>query len=253
MTRRRDNRPSGRRQLPDFGLDAPYVVVANGLLALAGAALIILGVTAGSGTQWPGIAFLAGGSATAGLMTYSSRVGKVRARDRLLGRLQLTGGEHVLDLGCGSGLMLLAAAQRLTTGHATGIDRWRARDQAGATAAQCHENARILGVNDRITLIDADMAELPFPPASFDLVLASLALHNLHPASRRQQAVREAIRVLRPGGRMLILDIAGTKLYTRTGRSAGLAGVQRSGFVAGIWPPARLVTGRQPTDDQRSP
>ena len=242
MTRRK-SRPPGRQQHPDFGLDAPYIVAANALLALAGAALINLGAATSPGAQWSGIACLIGGSATAGLMTYSSRVGKVRARDRLLGRLQFTGNEHVLDLGCGSGLMLLAAAQRLTTGHATGVDRWRTRDQAGSTAARCHDNARILGVNDRITLIEADMTDLPFPPASFDVVLASLALHNLHPSSRRQQAMREAIRVLRPGGRILIIDIAGTKLYTRTARNSGLADVQRSGFVAGIWPPARSVTG----------
>ena len=60
----------------------------------------------------------------AALMFASSRFGKFHARDRLLERLKLRGDETVLDVGCGHGLLLIAAAKLLPRGHAVGIDLW---------------------------------------------------------------------------------------------------------------------------------
>lgn len=117
---------------------------------------------------------------------------------------------------------------------------------AGSSRGQCLENARRLQVEDKLVLRDADMTHLPFPDASFDVVLACLAVHNLHPRRRRERAVSEAARVLRPGGRLAWVDIAGTKLYVRTAGALGLAVVRRSGLVAGVFPPARLVTATRP-------
>lgn len=74
---------------PDFGLDAPPIVYGYGALGAVEIVLLIVG----------------------GLMVYSSKAGKIRVRDRLFDRLGLRGDEAVLDLGCGSGLMLLGAAQ----------------------------------------------------------------------------------------------------------------------------------------------
>jgi SAM-dependent methyltransferase len=178
-----------------------------------------------------------------GLMVYSSKVGKIGVRDRLRDRLALVGDEDVLDLGCGSGLLLLGAAQRLPGGAATGVDLWRSRDQAGSNRALCLDNARRLGVQDRVTLIDVDITELPIPDASFDLVLACLAIHNLHPALRREQAVVESLRVLRPGGRFAFVDIAGTKSYRTVAGAAGCRDVRRLGFVLGIFPLAVVAPG----------
>ena len=180
-------------------------------------------------------------------MVYSSKAGKIRVRDRVLDRLAMHGDEDVLDLGCGSGLMIVGAAQRLDRGGtATGIDLWRSRDQAGSNPEKCLDNARRLGVEDRVTLRRGDLADLPFPDSSFDVVLASLAIHNLHPKDRRHRAVHEAARVLRPGGRLALIDIAGTRGYAQAASEAGLVDVARSGFVAGIWPPARIVTAQRP-------
>ena len=186
------------------------------------------------------------GFGMAGVMIYSSKVGKIRVRDRLLEGLRLRGDEDVLDLGCGSGLMLLGAAERAPAGTATGVDLWRSRDQAGSSSAQCLANARRLGVADRVRLVDGDMTDLPFPDNSFDLVLAGLSVHNLHPSSRREKAILEAVRVLRPGGRIALVDISGTKTYLSVLVGAGMRHPRRSRVAAGIFPPARVVTASAP-------
>jgi ubiquinone/menaquinone biosynthesis C-methylase UbiE len=232
---------AGKR--PACGLDAPPVVYGYAVAAAAGVVLIIIGAVLGVAPLWGvGIYLLVLALVVAGPMVYSSKRGKIRARDRLLTRLELRGDEDVLDLGCRSGLMLLGAAERLTSGTATGIDLWRATDQAGSSRSQCQGNAARLGLAERITLLDSDMTELPFPDDSFDLVLACLAIHNLHPHSRREQAIREATRVLCPGGHLALIDIAGTTTYATTATAAGLTDVRRSHYIRGIFPPARTVT-----------
>ncbi len=75
--------------------------------------------------------------------------------------------EHpqILDVGCGPGMQTLALA-RLTSGHITAVDFYQSYlDRLTATAEQA-------GLGDRITPCKADMADLPFPPASFDLIWA---------------------------------------------------------------------------------
>jgi SAM-dependent methyltransferase len=232
---------------PDYGLDAPPVIYGYATAAAAGIVLIIVGILLGIAALWGvGIYLLALAVLVAGPMVYSSKRGKIHARDRLLASLGLRGDEDVLDLGCGSGLMLLGAAERLTSGTASGIDLWRSADQAGSSRSQCQDNAARLGLADRIRLLDGDMTELPFPDDSFDLALACLAIHNLHPTTRREQAIREAARVLRPGGRLAVIDMAGTTTYATTAAAAGLTDVRRSRYVRGIFPPARTVTATRP-------
>lgn len=223
-----------------------------GLAGLGAVGLILLALVAADADAgnptvlgwgiWASVLGLGGSAA----LTYSSIRGKVRVRDRVLAELALVGNEDVLDLGCGSGLMLLGAAQRLTTGTATGLDRWRLRDQAGGGRDRCLRNAAVLGVSDRVRLLDGDLTALPVAGSSFDVVLASLAVHNVHPRSLRAAVIAEAGRVLRPGGRLVIVDIFGTRAYLAAATAAGLVDVRRSGVVAGIVPPARIVTAAKP-------
>lgn len=239
------------RNQPNFGLDAPPIVYGYAALGLVGVGLIVLSATLVSSSvmfSW-GVWALVFGFGVGALMVYSSKAGKIRVRDRLLDSLALRGDEDVLDLGCGSGLMLLGAAVKVPDGTATGIDLWRARDQAGSTREQCLSNADLLGVGERVSLMDGDMTELPFPDESFDLILACLAIHNLHPTARRESAIDEAIRVLRPGGRLAIIDIAGTKTYLAEARERGMVEARRTGFVLGIFPPARVVTATKPRQE----
>lgn len=172
-----------------------------------------------------GWAVLAGGAASAvgasaASYLYSSTRGKFGVWDEILDQLQLVGDEQLLDIGCGRGAVLFLGARRLTSGRAVGVDVWRRRDQTGNTRSAAEHNARAEGVADRVDLVEGDARSLPFPDASFDVVVSSLAIHNIAGAEGRDQALREAVRVLRPGGRLRIVD---QRLghYAQTLRAAG--------------------------------
>lgn len=196
----------------------------------------------------PGLAMTALGG-TIALFLQATLAGKFAVWERLLDELELRGDERILDLGCGRGATLMAAARRLTTGRATGVDLWQA-DQSGNSPAATLKNAELEGVAEDVSLITADMARLPFPDTTFDVALSNLALHNLPPEGRRR-AVEEAVRVVRPGGRVVLVDLGFTRSYARTLQDAGMAGVQRRPagwrmWYGGPYFPAHIVTARRP-------
>jgi arsenite methyltransferase len=64
-------------------------------------------------------------------------------------------------------------------GHVIGVDLWDAKDQSQSSAAAALENARKEDVRMYVDVRTADARELPFPDASFDLVVSSLCIHNI--------------------------------------------------------------------------
>jgi SAM-dependent methyltransferase len=93
--------------------------------------------------------------------------GKLRVWRRELDRIGLNGDEQLLDLGCGRGAVLIAAATRLPTGRAVGVALW-SKDQSGNNRAATLANAAAAGVTDCVEVHTADMAALPFADGSFD-------------------------------------------------------------------------------------
>jgi len=89
---------------------------------------------------------------------------------------------------------------------AAGADIWRLRDQTGNSRAAAERNARIEGVSDRVEFVEADARHLPFLSNSYDVVVSNLTFDNIHGKEQRANALREAVRVLRPGGRIRIVD-----------------------------------------------
>jgi ubiquinone/menaquinone biosynthesis C-methylase UbiE len=187
-----------------------------------------------------------------GSALYTTLRGKFVVWAELLDKLNLRGDERILDLGCGRGAVLLLAAQRLTTGRAVGIDLWRSADQSGNSAEATRRNAIAEGVADRIELHTGDMTALPFADNSFDVVVSSLAIHNISGRAGREKAVEEAVRVLRPGSRLLIADIRGTRQHQAQLARMGMCNVSRRRlgwrfWWGGPWAATRLVTATKPT------
>lgn len=107
--------------------------------------------------------------------------------------------DSLLDVGCGTGGVTIPAKQRVgSTGKAAGID------PAPEMIAVATKNARRKGleIDFRVGVIE----DLPFPEASFDVVTASLMMHHL-PKHLRVKGLAEIYRVLKPGGRILIIDM----------------------------------------------
>ena len=130
-----------------------------------------------------------------------------RIRKELFDSIGLRGDEKVLDVGCGSGLLLNGAAMRLTSGKATGIDIWSPHS-GGGSLELLWKNAKAEGVADRIEFKEADARKMPFDDSAFDVVMSSGALHHIsHNFEDHERTVREINRVLKPGGRVVIWDI----------------------------------------------
>jgi ubiquinone/menaquinone biosynthesis C-methylase UbiE len=179
-------------------------------------------------------------------MLWSSKVGKLRARDELIDSIPWRGDEQVLDVGCGRGLLLIAAAKHLTTGHAIGVDVWHSVDQANNHPEATWANARAEGVADRIEVRDADARQLPFADGSFDVIVSSLVLHNIHGRAEREKALHEIARVLKPGGQIALLDVAHTSQYAQVLQACGLGNVRISHPRWLFFAPARTVMGQKP-------
>ncbi|BBU22279.1 class I SAM-dependent methyltransferase [Mycobacterium xenopi] len=208
-------------------IPAPVVFTIYALLCLSAAVLAVRWLVDGRVLAGVAAAVVAVvlSAAGAGIMRFSRR-GKFEVWARLLTDLNLRGDERVLDLGCGRGAVLLAAAKLVPRGSTVGVDIWR-EDQTGNCMAATLANAEAEGVADRVQLHTRDMTDLQFPDASFDVVVSSLAIHNLPGNKARLAAIDEAVRVLRPGGRLVIADIGFTRLYARRLRQCGMENVER--------------------------
>jgi SAM-dependent methyltransferase len=232
-------------QKTDYGIDAPGVV--RNLLVI-GSALIVSGfvfptihlgnvtILWGRSAIWPGASCLVGGL----LMVLYAKWGKFRHRDMMLNMLHWRGDERALDVGTGRGLLLIGAARRLTTGTATGIDIWSAKDLSGNSLERTQTNIDIEGVQDKVELESDDARKLSFPDASFDIILSNLCIHNIPGAEGRVQACREIARALKPGGTALISDFINTGAYQKTFTACGLK-VSRTGFNLLTYPWLRVV------------
>ncbi|GLY79165.1 type 11 methyltransferase [Actinoallomurus iriomotensis] len=215
------------RRRGSYGVDAPYVVFGLAC-AVVGMVFAGIGVTFGFGIAfgWIPFAVAAIELVSVALYLHTTRRGKFVVWSGLLDDLGLRGDERLLDLGCGRGAVLLMAAERLPAGEAVGVDLWRTVDQSGNAPAVTERNAEAEGVRDRIELRTGDMTALPFDDASFDVIVSSLAIHNIKNPGARTRAIDEAVRVLRPGGRLLIADMAAIDDHRRRLADLGLTDVR---------------------------
>jgi ubiquinone/menaquinone biosynthesis C-methylase UbiE len=148
-----------------------------------------------------------------------------RFREKLLEPARLQNGEGVLDVGCGTGALALAAKRRVgPAGTVHGIDAGlemiaRAKHKASRASLD-------------ICFHMAHAQSLPFPDAQFDVVLSTVMLHHL-PRKVRPQALREMRRVLKPGGRLLAVDFGGFgNPKSLIGRLHHHSGVTHADFVS---------------------
>jgi ubiquinone/menaquinone biosynthesis C-methylase UbiE len=161
--------------------------------------------------------------------------GKFVVWAELLDEMGLRGDERILDLGCGRGAVLLLAAQHLTTGRAVGVDLWRRAGQSGNSAEATRRNAIAERVADRVEVHTGDITALPFEDNSFDVVVSSLVIHTIPGNANRERAINEAVRVLRPGGRLMIADLRATRQHQARLARIGMSDVTRRPLGWRLW------------------
>lgn len=124
-----------------------------------------------------------------------------RLRRKTVEFAQIAPGERVLDVGCGTGDLTLRAKERAgSAGQVCGIDPGPEMiETARRKAARAQVN-----VDFRIGVIE----RLPYPDDSFEVVLSSLMMHHL-PADLKPIGLAEIRRVLKPTGRLVIVDMKG--------------------------------------------
>src|SRR5207253_2980027 len=106
--------------------------------------------------------------------------------------------EAILDVGCGTGRLLIAAEPRFPDARLEGVD----------AAVEMVKHAQgMLPAASRITVRQATAEKLPFPDGQFDLVFSTMTFHHW---SDQQKGISEVARVLTPGGRWLLADFIAT-------------------------------------------
>jgi len=239
---------------PNYGMDAPEIVRRWGIYGICLFIIsVVLDVYLPSG--WPSLivltiafGFTFGFLMPAITIPIGSLFLKFKDRDWLFANLKLQGFEKVLDVGCGHGLLLIGAAKRLTSGTAHGLDLWVQADQADNSRQATLKNAVIEGVENKIKVHDGDMREMPFGDATFDAITSSWAIHNIYDEEGRRKALSEMVRVLKPGGKIAILDIDHARSYRDFFAGQGLTEVRLHGPHFTFGNRTYLVTASKPEE-----
>jgi ubiquinone/menaquinone biosynthesis C-methylase UbiE len=129
-------------------------------------------------------------------------------REKTVELAGLRTGELVLDVGCGTGTLAIAAKRRVgPVRTVSGLDASREMISRARKKAA--------GADAEINFQMASAEALPFSEATFDVVLSTTVLHCLSDRAR-PLCIREMVRVLKPNGRLLLIDFGGSNREKRS-------------------------------------
>jgi SAM-dependent methyltransferase len=138
---------------------------------------------------------------------FSPRGGDIQAKlwALVLDRLNWNGEGKALDIGCGNGPLTVALAQRHPDAHVTGTDTWG--QVWSYSQSVCERNAEAAGVAGRTDFQKASASALPFEDEVFDAAISNLVFHDVSDTMDKRALVREALRVVKKGGRFAFQDL----------------------------------------------
>lgn len=118
-------------------------------------------------------------------------------KERVIRLLELRNGESLIDIGCGTGSLLIPAKLKYPKSRIVGIDP----DQIVLDIA----SKKISKNNVEVELIKAYGEKIPFESSTFDASVSVLVFHHV-PAEIKKQIIKEVYRILKPKGRFLLAD-----------------------------------------------
>ncbi len=123
----------------------------------------------------------------------------------VLTNLDWNGNGKILDVGCGNGALTIKTAKQYPKAKVIGIDYWGA--QWEYSKSDCEANAQIEGVADRVEFQKASASKLPFEDGYFDAAVSNMCFHEVADAKDKREVIREALRVVRKGGKFCFQDL----------------------------------------------
>jgi SAM-dependent methyltransferase len=137
---------------------------------------------------------------------FSLQGGKVQDRiwTLVLENLDWNSEGKALDIGCGNGALTIRLAKKHPRAHVTGIDYWGKKWEYSKNI--CERNAVVEGVSERVTFQKASAVALPFEDGYFDAAVSNFMFHEVGDAKDKRELIREALRVVRKGGKFSFQD-----------------------------------------------
>jgi SAM-dependent methyltransferase len=128
-----------------------------------------------------------------------------RIRGLVLSHLDWNGEGQVLDIGCGNAALTIDIAKEYKKAQVIGIDYWGKQWEYSKTT--CEKNAEIERVAEQVKFQKASAATLPFADETFDAAVSNLVFHEVSAVKNKKEVIREALRVVKKGGRFVFQDL----------------------------------------------
>lgn len=122
----------------------------------------------------------------------------------IVAEVAATSSRRVLDIGAGNGMLAIHLAQSAPGLQVVGVDTWGPGWEYAQSVAEA--NASLAGVATHVSFQSGSADRLPFEDATFDAVVSNLTFHEVRAAPDKLALIREAVRVLRPGGAFVFVD-----------------------------------------------
>ena len=138
---------------------------------------------------------------------FSPKGGNIQDKiwDLAISSLDWNGEGKALDVGCGNGALTIKLAGKFASAQVTGIDFWGERWEYSKST--CEANAKTAGVAERTTFQKASASKLPFADGYFDAAVSNLCFHEVADAKDKRDVIREALRVVKKGGKFAFQDL----------------------------------------------